>query len=113
MPGVQTGFVGAVTGFSPLVSLSEKVWEVYDSSGGLQPGSYQGLPVVGLIRNLLQFGADLRSAAALADAAERTWAVFLGVGSAADNAFEALAYREKCVAQDTCFLGPSSPVSSL
>ena len=91
-----TGFVGAVTGFSDHVALSEKVWETYDTPD-VQPGTYQGIPVVGVIRNMLQFADSTEAALEIAEKADRTWAVFLGVGNFKTQRFDALGYREKSV----------------
>jgi isopenicillin-N N-acyltransferase-like protein len=96
-----SGFVGAITGFSDHVALSEKVWETYDTID-VQPGTYQGIPVVGVIRNMLQFASSKDDAVAMADAAQRTWAVFLGVGDFATQRFDALGYREKSVQVSQC-----------
>ena len=91
-----TGFVGAVTGFSDHIALSEKVWETYDTPD-VQPGTYQGIPVVGVIRDMLQFADSTEAALAIAEKSHRTWAVFLGVGDFQTQRFDALGYREKSV----------------
>eukprot|EP00911_Craspedida_sp_UC1_P002795 UC1_evm1s2046 len=85
-------FVGAVTGFSPHIALSEKVWETYRKES-VQPGTYKGSPVVLIIREMLQFGTSRTAAIDIARRADRTWSVFLGVGGAADGTFSALGYR--------------------
>jgi len=87
------GMVGAITGWSDKVALSEKVWETYDGSG-VQPGHYDGEPVVAVIRDMLQFSDTKEDAVAFAQSIARTWAVFLGVGDAASGQFDALGYRE-------------------
>eukprot|EP01060_Flectonema_neradi_P026691 TRINITY_DN358_c5_g1_i1.p1 TRINITY_DN358_c5_g1~~TRINITY_DN358_c5_g1_i1.p1 ORF type:complete len:460 (+),score=74.33 TRINITY_DN358_c5_g1_i1:64-1380(+) len=87
------GIVGAVTGMSTEVSLSEKVWETYDHPS-VQPGHYDSLPVVGVIREMLQFSNSKEEAFDLAYTHTRTWAVFLGVGDRRSQQFRAIAYRE-------------------
>jgi hypothetical protein len=87
------GMVGVITGWSAKVALSEKVWETYEGSG-VQPGHYDGEPVVGVIRDMLQFSNSKEEAVAFARSIVRTWAVFLGVGDAISNEFDALGYRE-------------------
>ena len=88
------GIVGAVTGMSTEVSLSEKVWETYDTPS-IQPGHYDGLPVVGVIREMLQFANSKEEAFEIASSHTRTWAVFLGVGDRKSQQFRAIASREK------------------
>ena len=101
------GFVGAVTGWSAQVGLSEKVWETYDKKS-VQPGHYDGQPVVGFIRDVLQFADTKEDAIEMAlhpiAGGKRTWAVFLGVGDAASQEFRAMGYREA----DLQVLGPEN-----
>ena len=84
------GFVGVVTGFSQTISMSEKVWETYRTPD-VQPGTYEGMSLVVVIREMLQFGGSRAEAIAIAERAQRTWAVFLGVGG--EGSFSALGYR--------------------
>jgi hypothetical protein len=86
------GFVGAVTGFSRRITLSQKVWDVTGESGN-QPGSYDGEADALVIRRLLQFANSTAEAVHMAQTAHRTWAVFLGLGDASD-AFRVVAYRQ-------------------
>jgi len=86
------GNVGAVTGWSAQIGLSEKVWETYDKPS-VQPGHYDGEPVTGVIRDMLQFSSTKEEAAAFAQGITRTWAVFLGVGDH-NGQFDVLGYRE-------------------
>eukprot|EP01065_Artemidia_motanka_P046900 TRINITY_DN720_c0_g1_i1.p2 TRINITY_DN720_c0_g1~~TRINITY_DN720_c0_g1_i1.p2 ORF type:complete len:461 (+),score=198.90 TRINITY_DN720_c0_g1_i1:58-1383(+) len=88
------GFAGAVTGFSGKVALSEKVWETYNGTG-MQKGHYDGLPVTGVIRDMIQFAQTKEEAIEFARNHTRTWAVFLGVGDAASQQFRAMGYREQ------------------
>ena len=84
------GFVGVVTGFSQTIAMSEKVWETYRTPD-VQPGTYEGMSLVVVIREMLQFGGSRAEAIAIAERAQRTWAVFLGVGG--EGSFSALGYR--------------------
>ena len=86
------GNVGSVTGWSAQIGVSEKVWETYERPS-VQPGHYDGEPVTGVIRDMLQFSGSKEEAATFAEGITRTWAVFLGVGDSSGE-FEALAYRE-------------------
>ncbi len=97
------GFTGAVTGFSTKVALSEKVWMTYDNPD-IQPGNYDGLPDITVIRDLLQFADNHDAALAYAQSVKRTWAVFLGVGDFETQQFRALAYR----AQDVNAYAPNN-----
>jgi isopenicillin-N N-acyltransferase-like protein len=89
-----SGLVGVVTGFSEHIGMSEKVWETYRKVD-VQPGTYDGMPVVMIIREMLQFSSSKAEAIAIAEHAQRTWAVLLGVGDAGSGRFDALGYREK------------------
>jgi hypothetical protein len=55
------------------------------------------MPVVMVIREMLQFSASKADAIAIAARAQRTWAVLLGVGDAAQG-FSALGYKERSLA---------------
>eukprot|EP01064_Diplonema_japonicum_P021294 TRINITY_DN30827_c0_g1_i1.p1 TRINITY_DN30827_c0_g1~~TRINITY_DN30827_c0_g1_i1.p1 ORF type:complete len:462 (+),score=116.76 TRINITY_DN30827_c0_g1_i1:60-1388(+) len=88
------GFVGSVTGFSEHVALSEKVWEHYGPGKDTQPGHYDGLPVTGVIRNILQYSATKEQAHNYALDHKRTWGVFMGVGDDSSQQFKAIGYRE-------------------
>lgn len=92
-----SGLVGVVTGFSQHIAMSEKVWETYRSPD-VQPGTYSGMPVVMIIREMLQFSKSKAEAIAIATHAQRTWAVLLGVGDAETMQFNALGYKEKSLA---------------
>jgi hypothetical protein len=90
------GLVGLITGLSTKISLSEKVWETYDTPD-LQPGTYKGETLTFVMREMVQFANTKEEATAVALAASRTWAVFLGVGDESSQQFDILGYREKDV----------------
>eukprot|EP01059_Diplonema_ambulator_P033291 TRINITY_DN6898_c0_g1_i3.p1 TRINITY_DN6898_c0_g1~~TRINITY_DN6898_c0_g1_i3.p1 ORF type:complete len:463 (+),score=116.92 TRINITY_DN6898_c0_g1_i3:913-2301(+) len=81
------GFVGAVTGVAEHLSLSEKFWHG-------QEGRYDGLPITGIIRDILQFADTKEDAHNYALAHRRTWSVFLGLGDDSSQEFRTVAYRE-------------------
>lgn len=97
------GFVGAITGFSSRVAISEKVWEVY-TNPNVQPGEYTGMPDTVVLREILQFADNRGDAISLADDTKRNWAIFVGVGDFEDQKFDALGYRK----QDVQVFGPSN-----
>jgi hypothetical protein len=88
------GLVGLITGLSTKVSISEKVWETYDTPD-LQPGTYEGETLTFVMRDMVQFANTKEEAIETARTAARTWAVFLGVGDESSQQFEIMGYREK------------------
>jgi len=70
------GFVGAITGFSAEIAISEKVWETY-VGGGVQKGSYGGLPDTVVLREMLQFANSRGDAVAFAESVKRNWAMWV------------------------------------
>jgi len=84
------GFVGVVTGVSPRVALSEKVNDIH--GGGTPAGSYSGESTAFVIREMLELADTKEAAHAIAQAATRTWGVWLGVGDAASQRFVAIEY---------------------
>ena len=76
-------FVGVVTGFSPSVALSEKVNMV--TGGHNPPGSYHGRSTSFVIRDMVALAQTKEEAHAIAEAAQRTWGVWLGVGDFASQ----------------------------
>jgi len=85
------GFVGAVTGWSSKIGMSEKLWLV-SGAKGTQPGTYKGTADAIVIREMLETAPDTQGAIDIARAANRTWAIFLGVGDFSGN-FDVLGYR--------------------
>ena len=84
------GFVGVVTGLSPSIALSEKVNDL--TNGGTPPGSYHGQNTAFVLRDMLQFGTGKASAVSIAQKAERTWGIWLGVGDATEGRLEVIRY---------------------
>ena len=76
--------------------MSEKVHEVYDNKTGLQPGTYKGRAVSVVMREMIQFANSTQEAIDIAQNADRTWSVFLGMGDTGNN-FDVLQYHEKSV----------------
>ena len=89
------GFVGVVTGFSEKVGLSEKVDDVTHSHR--PKGSFDGTPVALVIREMLEFSTSKEDAVKIAQKAQRTWSVWLGVGDYASQEFTAMLYDQAAV----------------
>lgn len=94
------GFAGAVTGFNPTLSLSEKVNDIH--GGGNPPGTYHGQTTANVLRDVLQFaqaneasavGAK-EKAAGIMRSANRTWGVWIGVGDAHSQQMEVVKYEQ-------------------
>lgn len=82
------GFVGALTGYSSSnVGICEKYW------GGYK-GTYNsaGIPFPYLLRDILQFDLDISSAMNRILHANRTCAIFVGLGDSDSNQFRAVEY---------------------
>ena len=90
------GLVGVVTGTSEKgIGLSEKVWEVYNTTTGVQPGHYDGEADVLVMRDVLELAPNRSVAEAyMRSDPDRTWAVFLGVGDYATQTMDIVGYRE-------------------
>jgi hypothetical protein len=90
------GLVGVVTGISEEgIGLSEKVWEVYNTTTGVQPGAYDGEADVLVMRDVLELAPNRSTAEAYMRAdPSRTWAVFLGVGDYATQKLDIVGYRD-------------------
>lgn len=87
--------VGAVTGFSPYIGLSEKV-DLISGKPDIK-GSFNGKPDVLVIREILQFATSKENAVVMAQKAPRTWAIWLGFGDFASQRFLAIAYEQQQV----------------
>ena len=88
-------FVGAVTGFSEKIGLSEKVDDV--STGKGPSGSYAGQAAIMVIRDILQFATTKEEAVTIAANAKRTWPMWLGFGDDASMKFVAILYDQAAV----------------
>jgi len=85
-------FVGAVTGFSPHIGLSQKVDDVTDSHKPY--GSYNGKPDAIVIREILQFATSKEAAVQIAQKAKRTWGIWLGFGDFQSQRFLTTLYDQ-------------------
>jgi len=96
------GFVGALTGFSPYVGASEKVWVKYNGTD-----SRAGIPWHFLFRDILQFDESVNDAIKRIENAHRTCSLFLGLGDHHNN-FKVVEYsyeRVEIFGDDTPFPG--------
>ena len=88
-----TGFVGALTGYSSSnVGICEKYWGGYN-------GTYfdEGYPFHYLLRDILQFDPDTSAAMNRIIHADRTCAIFIGLGDSDTNQFRAVEYSHDIV----------------
>jgi hypothetical protein len=88
------GFAGVITGVSQRgIGVSEKVWMTYDTPS-LQPGSYQGEADIFVLRDILQKAKNKVDAENILQAANRTWAIFIGVGDYESNTLDIVGYKQ-------------------
>ena len=88
------GFVGAVTGIAQNgVGISEKVWMTNDKKN-IQKGSYDGIPDVFVLRDILQNSENRQDAEAYVLSINRTWAIFIGVGDFYSQKFDIIGYKQ-------------------
>jgi len=88
------GFVGVITGVAQNgIGISEKVWMTYEKRS-LQPGSYNGLADVLVLRQILETSKSKAEAEAYMQSVKRTWAMWVGVGDFATNTFDLVGYKE-------------------
>eukprot|EP01039_Chlorochromonas_danica_P001553 gene1553-1691_t len=91
------GMVGVITGISQSgVGISEKVWMTYDTPD-LQPGSYDGLADIFVLRDLLQNAKNRDEAATYVQNVKRTWAIWIGVGDYETQKFNLFGYKQDSV----------------
>lgn len=90
------GMVGAITGVAQNgIGISEKVWMTYDCNPScLQPGHYDGEPDVFVLRDILQQSKNRQEAEAYMQSAERTFAIFVGVGDFESQRMDIVGYKE-------------------
>ena len=92
------GFVGVITGVSERgIGISEKVWMTYDKRL-IQPGSYDGLADVLVIRSILENSVDRASAEQYLSSVNRTWSIWLGIGDYASQKFDLVGYKQSSTA---------------
>lgn len=97
------GEVGAISGYSSAgVALSEKVWIRYAGEF-----SWEGMPTMWVIRDILQFATNLETAIAGVVSKNRTNSIFTGIGSKADGEFRALEYAHDNVTVWSDKTGPN------
>lgn len=88
-------FVGVITGVAQNgVGISEKVWMISDQTPDLQPGSFQGLADVLVLRDVLETSKSRKEAVDYIQAVNRTWGMWVGVGDFEQN-FNLVAYRQE------------------
>lgn len=89
------GFVGVITGVAQSgIGISEKVWMTYDKRS-LQPGSYNGLADVFVLREILEHSKSKQEAETYINSVPRTWAMWVGVGDFASNTFDLVGYKQE------------------
>jgi hypothetical protein len=90
------GMVGAITGIAQDgIGISEKVWMTYDCNPScLQPGHYDGEPDVFVLRDILQQAKNRAEAEEYMRGAERTFAIFVGVGDFESQRMDIVGYKE-------------------
>jgi hypothetical protein len=82
-----SGFIGALTGYSSApMGICEKVWLHYNGTS-----SRSGIPFHFLLRDILQFDADIDQTLSRIASAERTCSIFIGLGDHT-NTFRAVEY---------------------
>lgn len=100
-------FVGVITGVAQNgVGVSEKVWMTYDKRS-LQPGSYQGLADIYVLRQVLEFAKSKADAEKYMKDAARTWAMWVGVGDFATQSFDLVGYKQSSLEVYTDETAPS------
>jgi len=93
------GMVGAVTGFSEYLGLSQKV-DLVTGKPDIK-GSFHGKADVIVIREMLQFSKTKEEAVVLALKTARTWAIWLGLGDFSSQRFLGVSYdQEEVIAYD-------------
>jgi len=87
-------FVGVITGVSESgVGVSEKVWMTYDTPS-IQPGSYDGIPDVLALRDILAKAGNKEEAENYLASANRTWSIWIGIGDYSTQSFDLVGYKQ-------------------
>jgi hypothetical protein len=81
------GFIGALTGYSTNVGICEKVWSEYKGKS-----KREGIPWTFLLRDILQYDETIEDALDRINNANRTCAMFWGLGDHASMTFNAIEY---------------------
>ena len=66
----------------------------------LQPGNYNGIPDVFMLRQVSQYSANRAEAEQYARDAKRTWAIFMGLGDFETNQFDRIYFNVKSILID-------------
>jgi hypothetical protein len=108
-----SGFLGALTGYSPYVGAGEKVWLHYNGTD-----NRAGIPWHFLFRDMLQFDENVTAAINRIENAHRTCSIFLGLGDHGDGNFKVVEYsfqRVEVFGDNTPFPGyePTPPAHPL
>ncbi|EFA82759.1 hypothetical protein PPL_04454 [Heterostelium album PN500] len=82
-----SGFLGALTGYSQYVGVSEKVWLAYNGTY-----TYRGTPFYLVMKQILQYDSTIDEAINRVYNAKRTCAIFMGIGSNSTNTAVILEY---------------------
>jgi hypothetical protein len=87
------GFIGTITGYSSVpMGLCEKVWDAYNGTS-----ARAGIPWHFLTRDIMQFDNDIDDAINRIVNADRTCSVWLGIGDANLERFNAIGYSYEVV----------------
>jgi hypothetical protein len=90
-------FVGVITGVSESgVGVSEKVWMTYDTPS-IQPGSYDGIPDVLALRDVLAKTGGREEAEGYLEDLNRTWSIWIGIGDYDTQKFDLVGYKQDSV----------------
>lgn len=85
------GFVGSITGFSPLIGVGEKVRK----QDTMENETRLGKPWLYATRDVLQFATTIDEALKMLNETDRTCSIYLGIGSKLNNTFRLLEYSYK------------------
>jgi len=86
------GFLGTLTGYSQHMGICEKYWYGYNGTS-----SRSGIPWHFLLKDILQYDESIDEALNRIYNAERTCAIFVGLGSNQTNTFKAVEYSHEYV----------------
>ncbi|GMH62129.1 hypothetical protein TrRE_jg5827, partial [Triparma retinervis] len=96
-------FVGVITGVSEGgVGVSEKVWMTYDTPS-IQPGSYDGIPDVLALREILANARGKAEAEDYLKGLNRTWSMWVGIGDYVTQSFDLVGYKQDSAVGDSAY----------